>query len=253
GSIARMYGAGQQSRHRMSHSAGGAPAQPAALDCMTPMVELDFPIIDAHVHLWDPTRFRYAWLEQYPELRAPRSLDDLGRETRELEIDASVVIQADVDPAQAAEECEWVVDLAERDPRVGAMIAWAPVENGAAVRKELDRLTRSRLVKGVRRIIQFEADPSFCVRTQFVEGVSCLADYGLCFDICVAQRQLPAALTLAASCPRVPFVLDHAGKPDIRGGELANWRSLIQRFGELPHVFCKLSGLIAQADHRAWT
>src|SRR5262249_51052206 len=78
-------------------------------------------------------------------------------------------------------------------------------------------------------------------------------DYGLCFDICVAQRQLPAALTLAASCPRVPFVLDHAGKPDIRGGELASWRSLIQRFGELPHVSCKLSGLIAQADHRAWT
>src|SRR5262249_48204325 len=138
GSMARSYGATQQHRDGVPDSAGGAPTQSAALDCL---IMIDFPIVDAHVHLWDPERLHYAWLEQFPQLDAPRLLADFDQEAGELEIDGLVVVQADVDPPQAAEESEWVVDLAEQDPRVAAMIAWAPVENGAAVRKELDRLT----------------------------------------------------------------------------------------------------------------
>jgi L-fuconolactonase len=108
-------------------------------------------------------------------------------------------------------------------------------------------------VRGVRHLIQGEADPGFCRRPEFIAGVRAAGERGLSFDICVKHHQLASVVDLVCECPGTQFVLDHAGKPDIRGQKLEPWRELITKLAWLPHVACKLSGLVTEADPAAWT
>jgi L-fuconolactonase len=131
-------------------------------------------------------------------------------------------------------------------------VAFAPLEKGAAAGDALARLAANPLVKGVRRLIQSEADPEFCVKPDFVRGVRSLAAHGLSFDLCLRHPQLAAALRLVRQCPDVRFVLDHLGKPEIRSGRLEPWRAELRELSRRENVWCKLSGLVTEADHAGW-
>lgn len=134
------------------------------------------------------------------------------------------------------------------------MVPWAPLEDGDQARSYLDALVAtSPLVKGIRRLLQGEPDPAFCLRPGFVRGVQLLADYDLSFDLCVRHHQLPGVVELVRRCPQVSFVLDHIGKPDIAGRVLDPWREQLAALATHPNVTCKVSGLVTEADPRAWT
>ncbi|MBC8163237.1 MAG: amidohydrolase family protein, partial [Roseiflexaceae bacterium] len=131
---------------------------------------------------------------------------------------------------------------------------FAPVEHGARLRGYLDALVAtSPLIKGVRRMLQGEPHAKICLAPDFVQGVRLLAQYGLSFDICVKHDQLAPVTELARRCPDTQFMLDHAGKPDIKSGVLDPWREEIAALAALPNVMCKISGLVTEADHTAWT
>ncbi len=214
----------------------------------------DLPIVDSHVHLWDPERFRMAWLDGNPVLDKPYGLADYREHTAGVEIAAFVYLQVEVAPAYGLLEAAWAAGRAAEDPRLRAIVAWAPTEFGEQSRAYLDALVATGpLVKGVRRLIQGEPDPAFCLRPRFVRGVQILADYGLSFDLCITHDQLPGTIGLVAQCPDIPFVLDHIGKPDIRAGLLDPWREQIAQLAAHPNVSCKLSGMVTEADHAAWT
>lgn len=108
-------------------------------------------------------------------------------------------------------------------------------------------LTRHAILRGVRRIIQFEPDLDFCLRPAFVEGVRMLADFGLSFDICVDHRHMANLVRFAAMVPEVPMMLDHVGKPAIRDGLSEPWATHLRELARMPHVACKLSGLMTEA------
>jgi L-fuconolactonase len=132
-------------------------------------------------------------------------------------------------------------------------VCWAPLEKGAAVAADLEQLSRHPILRGVRRIIQFEPDLDFCLQRNFIEGVRALAEFGLSFDICIDHRHMANALKFAAQVPEVPMMLDHIGKPAIKAGQLEPWASQMREFAALPHVSCKISGVATEADHRTWT
>jgi L-fuconolactonase len=214
----------------------------------------DVPIIDAHLHLWDPARFPMRWVAGDPTLDRPYGLADYRAHTAGLDIEAMVYLQVDVDPAYALLEARRVAERAAEDPRLRARVPWAPVEDGDGARAVLDALVAtSPLVKGIRRLLQGEPDPAFCLRPGFVRGVQLLADYGLSFDLCVRHHQLPGIVELVRRCPQVSFVLDHIGKPDIAGRVLDPWRAQLAALAACPNVACKVSGLVTEADPRAWT
>ena len=213
----------------------------------------DFPIVDTHLHLWDPRGLHYSWLDGIVVLDRPYLLEDYAVATAELDIEAMVFIQCEAEPAQSQDEADWVADLAKRDPRLAGMVAWAPLEKGRSVAAELQRLARHDILRGVRRIIQFEPDLDFCLRPDFIEGVRTLADFGLSFDICIDHRHMANALKFAAAIPEVPMILDHIGKPAIKDGIMEPWASQMREFARLPHVSCKISGVATEADHAAWT
>ena len=214
---------------------------------------LPFPLIDTHLHLWDPGYLRYPWLDDNALLNKPYLLADYNRHCGPVQVEKMVFLQCECDPAQFQAEADWVTEVTQVEPRIRGIVPWAPLEKGEGARAELARLAANPLIKGIRRIIQFEADPAFCLRQDFVRGVQLLPEYGLSFDICINHTQLANTIKLVRLCPGVKFVLDHIAKPDIKAGRLDPWRAELRELAQLPNVSCKLSGLVTEADHAAWT
>ena len=213
----------------------------------------DFPVIDSHVHLYDIARLSYPWLAGVPQLNRTSLLAAFDAARGPVQVDQIVFAEVDAGPGLHVREAEFVQELADSDARLTAMIAHAPVERGAAVEDDLAALARFPTLRGIRRLIEKERDPGLCLEPDFLDGVRRVGRHGLSFDICVKNWGLGHALEMVRRCPDVSFVLDHIGKPDIRHGLREPWRGQIADLARLPNVVVKLSGVITEADHAAWT
>jgi len=211
-----------------------------------------FPLVDTHVHLWDPERLRYPWLAGVPALNRSHRVEDYRRACGQVAVAKFVFVQCECDAAQSQAEADWVTELAATEPRLGGIVAQAALESGLAVEPALARLAANPLVKGIRRLIQEEKDDAFCVRPEFIRGVQLLPRHGLSFDLCVYHRQLANVIKLVRQCPEVRFVLDHIGKPAIKAGQLDPWRADLRELSRMDNVWCKLSGLVTEADWAGW-
>lgn len=208
-------------------------------------------VVDSHVHFWDPRYLRYPWLSELPPLNRVCLPEHIPTQGPGWTIDALVFVQADCAPEQGLAEADWVSGLAIQDPRLRAMVAFAPLEQGERVRLLLEQLKSRPLVKGVRRLIQSEG-PGFSLQPDFVAGVRLLADYGFSFDLCIKHPQLQEVAQLVRQCPAVNFVLDHFGKPDVKARQFDLWQKHLAELAALPNVTCKLSGLVTEADWQHW-
>ncbi|MAE63713.1 MAG: amidohydrolase [Phycisphaeraceae bacterium] len=214
---------------------------------------LDFPIVDTHLHLWNPGEIDYPWLSDVPKISGPHLLDDYNRALGPVEVDGMVFLQCECEPSQYQQETAWVSALAGEDPRIRGIVSWAPLERGDAARADLEALAANPLVRGIRRIIQFEDDPDFCLRPDFIRGVQMLGEFAMSFDVCLkGASQTTSAIRLIEQCPDVSFMLDHIGKPMISEGRTEPWRRDIRRLGALPNVCCKMSGVATEADVDRW-
>lgn len=212
------------------------------------------PIIDAHVHLWDPGRMRIPWLDPIERLNRPFGIEDYHTHTAGIDVAGFVYVQVDVAPAYGLTEARLAAELAAAEPRLQAIVAYAPLEDGLRARSYLDDLTRiSPLVRGVRRITQGEPHLGFCLQADFVAGVRQLADYGLSCDLCIYHHQLGPTIELVRRCPEVRFMLDHIAKPGIKAGGFTRWQADLSELAALPNVWCKISGVVTEADHASWT
>ena len=175
----------------------------------------DGGIVDAHVHMWEPGRLGYPWLEAVPALKRPFLPADYAAAAPPGSAQF-VFVEAGAEAAHPLREAAWVSGLAEREPGLAGIVAYAPLERGQDARACLEALAQFPLVKGIRRMIQTEKHPGFCLEPRFLTGVRMLAEFDFSFDLCILHSQLPAAIELARHCPDVRFVLDHLGKPAIR-------------------------------------
>jgi len=213
----------------------------------------DFPIVDAHVHLYDIDKLSYPWLSTVPKINRSYGLADLDAVLGPVELEAFVFAEVNVAPGQHLDEAAWVQGLADQDPRLKGIIAHAPLEQGPkAVAADLEKLGENRCLKGIRRLIETEMDPRFALEPDFIEALRLLPRHDLTFDICVKHWCLTFGLELVRRCPDVTFVLDHIGKPGIKHEMWEPWRGQIAELAALPNVHCKVSGVITEADHASW-
>jgi predicted TIM-barrel fold metal-dependent hydrolase len=209
-------------------------------------------IIDTHQHLWDLNMFRYSWCETIPTLNRNFLMADYLEATSELDVQKSVHVEADVDEPYMLEETKYILALAETpsNPLAGVVACGRPEHDN--FRRYLDRIAGHPKLKGIRRILHTQPDELGQGR-RFIENVRALEEYGLSFDICVRADQLPIAVNLVRSAPGVSFILDHCGVPRVRERELDPWRQWMRESSQLPNVVCKVSGIVAYADHERWT
>ena len=210
------------------------------------------PIVDTHLHLWDPRAMRYPWLDDFALLNRPYLLEDHARDWAGIDIEAMVFLQCEADLADAQREADWVAGLAKLEPRIRGMVACAPLERGRAASPDVERLASHPILRGIRRNIQAQPDLDFCLRPDFIEGVRMLAGFGLSFDICADHRHMANVVRFAEQVPDVPLILDHIGKPSIRTGTMQPWASQMRELARLPHVHCKISGVATEAGAE-WT
>ena len=214
-------------------------------------------IIDAHHHLWDPADRPYPWMDDsVAPIRRRFDVDDLRAATRSTDVTRTIVVQAVHDPGETAwllEQPEPVagvvgwVDLTAPDvvDRIAALIAGSCRDRPASSRLAGNRPASTRLV-GIRHQAHDEPDPDWLARPEVVRGVRAVAAAGLVFDVLVRASEHRAALALLDAVPEGSFVLDHAGKPDIAGGD-PGWAARIDDFAARPNVACKVSGLFTEA------
>jgi L-fuconolactonase len=204
--------------------------------------------IDAHVHFWHYNPAEYEWIDEpFASLRHDFLPEDLAREMRNAGIDTCVAVQV----RQSLDETRWLLELAATDRFIAGVVGWVDLR-AADLSVQLDALTTDAKLVGIRHIVQAEAD-DFLDDQAFRRGVAVLEHHGLAYDILVYARQLPAAIRFAAALPGARLVLDHLGKPDIRGGDFDRWRGDLDRLAALPNVCAKVSGLVTEADWRHWS
>jgi L-fuconolactonase len=213
----------------------------------------DFPIIDAHVHLTDVKNLGYGWTKNAPVLNRSVLPADLFKAAAPVQIEKFVFVEVDVDLPQHVAEAEWIDGLAKSEPKLAGMVAALPLEQGKAVAGDLAKIAKLKVARGIRRLIQNQADPDFCIQPKFIEGLKLLPQYDLVFDICIFHHHLPNAIKMVRQCPEVRFVLDHIAKPAIKAGVSDPWRQHMKELAALPNVTCKISGVSTEADHKSWT
>jgi L-fuconolactonase len=219
----------------------------------------DMPLVDTHLLLWDPERHKMPWLstdywtDEESVLAHPYGLAEFDRQRDGVEVGGLVFVEVGVAPAYGLLEAKWANAIAERDPRLQGIVAWAPMEYGEQARAYLEAVVAiGPRVKGVRQVLELQP-ADFCVRPGFDQAVGILAEYGLSFELAVKKHQLANATELVRRHPDVQFMLNHIGKPGILSHEREPWWSDIATIAALPNVFCKVSGAITEADFKAWT
>ena len=173
----------------------------------------DFPIVDSHVHLYDVKRLRYGWLKNVPKIDRTYLLADFDRARDKVAVDKLVFAEVWVDPGLHLQEAAFVQEMADADPRLCGMVAHLPIEKGTAIESDLIALKKHKSLRGIRRLIEIESNPTFCLEPDFIAGVKLVGKHGL------------------------------------RGP----WWSQMRELAKLPNVVCKVSGVITEADHGAWT
>ena len=203
--------------------------------------------VDAHQHFWRFDPVRDAWIT--PDMAAIRR-DFLPGDLAPLLVangmDACVAVQAD----QSDTETRFLLDLAHRHDFIRGVVGWVDL-CAPHLDASLERLATDPLLRGVRHVAQAEPD-DFLARGDIVRGIARLEHFHLTYDILIYERQLPAAIALVDRLPNQRFVLDHLGKPRIRDGAREPWAAQLGELARRPNVWCKVSGMITEADWSHW-
>jgi len=204
--------------------------------------------IDSHQHFWKYNESEYDWIDDsMAVLRKDFLPADLWKELRNNGIDCSVAVQA----RQTVEETRWLLQLAMENDFVKGVVGWVDMRR-IDVEDELENLALNRKLKGLRHVLQDEADDRFMLREDFLRGISKLKKFGLTYDILIFPKHIKYATEMVNKFSTQPFVVDHIAKPVIREGKIEPWRTDLQELALRPNVYCKLSGMVTEARWHNW-
>jgi len=208
--------------------------------------------IDAHQHFWpQPTGSLYPWMtDDLAALRRPFGPDDLQPLIESREIDWTVLVQT----RSSLDETRDFLAIADRTEFVAGVVGWVDLR-APDVDRVLDDLKASppgQWLVGLRHQVHDEADRAWLLRSDVQHGLRAVQQASLAYDLLLKPRELPAALQVARSFTDLRLVIDHIAKPEIANGRLEPWAADMAPFAELPHVFCKLSGMVTEASWQQW-
>lgn len=204
--------------------------------------------IDAHQHFWKFDKVRDSWInEEMAVIRRDFLPGDLKTVLDANGIDGCVVVQSDQTPA----ENEFQLHNAAEHDFIKGVIGWVDLQSDS-IETELQQLSQFGKLKGFRHILQGETDRALMLKPAFLNGISKLKGFGFTYDILIFPDQLKYAAELVSQFPEQLFVLDHIAKPDVKNQSLAGWEADIRTLAGYKNVYCKVSGLVTEADWNSW-
>lgn len=204
--------------------------------------------IDAHQHFWRFNARRDTWIsEDMSTLRRDFLPGDLESLLREKGIDGCIAVQAD----QSHEETDALLHLAAQHSFVKGVVGWVDLLNPDLM-EQLQKWRGNNRLCGFRHILQAE-EASFMLRQDFLKGIHTLTDHGFTYDLLVKPHQLEASFQLVKQCSSSQvFIIDHLAKPLIAEQKHAPWAQDMKKMASYPNVYCKLSGMVTEANWTGW-
>jgi L-fuconolactonase len=204
--------------------------------------------IDAHQHFWQYNPIRDAWINNDMAILQEDFLPEhLQPILEHYDFQGTVVVQSD----QSPEENRFQLENAERHPFIKAVVGWVDMQ-APDLEAQLRAYRQYPKLKGFRSMLQSDPDRSLMLRPDFQAGIAKLQPYGYTFDLLVLPDQLKYAEALVAAFPGQRFVLNHIGKPNIRLRQFEDWVADIKALAAHEHVYCKVSGMVTEADLTHW-
>src|SRR5690606_24380844 len=205
--------------------------------------------IDSHQHFWKYDPLKHGWInDDMSVIRKDFLPSDLIKVYEEYQIDGCVAVQVE----QTLEENDFILNLAKDHGFIKGVVGWVDLRS-KKVDRVLDGYGNEDKLKGFRHIVQGESDPNFLLGPEFMRGISSLEKGGYTYDLLVFPHQFGAALELVKKFPKQKFVIDHIAKPYIKAGFFDGWAVLMKEIARQENVYCKLSGMITEADYSSWT
>jgi L-fuconolactonase len=205
--------------------------------------------IDAHHHLWKFDAKEYGWIDEHMQvLRRDFLPADLHKEMAAAGINGSVAVQA----RQTVEETRWLLELASQNDFMKGVVGWVPLVD-PKVGGTIEKFAANPKLRGIRHVLQDEPDENYILRQDFNRGMGEVARHNLTYDILIFERHLPQTIRFVDQHPNQKFVVDHLAKPRVKFKALSPWREHMQELAKRQHVYCKISGLATEANHKKWT
>jgi len=204
--------------------------------------------VDAHQHFWKFDPLRDNWITEDMEvIRHDFLPHDLKPLLDANGINSCVAVQAD----QSENETNFLLSLAAENKFIKGVVGWIDL-CADTIHERLEHYSQFPKLKGFRHILQ--AEPiEFILKPEFRRGISALQLYGFTYDILIYPQHLPVIPDLIRGGNEQKFILDHLAKPNIKNGTSATWAADLKKLASHKNVFCKLSGMVTEADHRTWT
>ncbi len=204
--------------------------------------------LDCHQHFWKYDPVRYGWIDDTMRtLRRDFLPEHLSPLLKTHHFDGCIAVQAD----QTEQETEFLLRCAQQHGFIKGVVGWVDLSANSLVSR-LQFYSQNPYFKGVRHIVQSEKE-DFVLRPDFQRGISALANFNLTYDLLVFPNQLENSITLVKKFPNQMFILDHIAKPYIKAGEIGAWKKDMAKLAQLPNVYCKLSGMVTEADWINWS
>lgn len=206
-------------------------------------------IIDSHQHFWNYEPIKHEWIgDNMAAIRSDFTPIDLKKVYNENGIDGCVAVQAD----QTVAETDFLLELASQNDYIKGIVGWVDLRAND-IDEVLEKYSQYEKIKGFRHVVQEEPDHNFLLRPNFLRGIKALEKYDFTYDILIFPHQLGATLEFVKQFPNQKFVIDHIAKPYIKDGFYEGWATLIKEIAKQENVYCKISGMITEADYKSWT
>jgi len=205
--------------------------------------------IDSHQHYWHFNTADYGWMgENMSAIKRDFLPEDLVPELSSIDFDGSIAVHA----RQSLEETNWLLRLADLNPHIKGVVGWVDLQSEQA-EEQISTFAKHPKAVGVRHVIHDEADVDFMLRPEFIRGIKLLEKYKLTYDILIFPKHLKNTIQLVKQCSKKQiFVVDHIAKPLIKDGILSPWKEEIAELAKFPNVYCKVSGMVTEADWNNW-
>jgi L-fuconolactonase len=205
--------------------------------------------IDSHQHFWKFDPLRDSWInDEMAVIRKNFYPVDLLPTLSKNGIDACIAVQAD----QSLTETNFLLELANNNNFIKAVVGWIDLQANDIEEQLIQWKSEKKLV-GFRHVLQAEPELEYMLRPDFLRGIGALSKHDFTYDILIFPKHLPVAQKFVALFQNQRFVLDHIAKPYIKAGLIDDWKNDIVALAKFEHVYCKISGIITEADWKTWT